>query len=192
MAVVVHVFDTPVYVDDVAYRAQVAGRQVGRLWEGWIEFLALDGSDVRRTPRETTQPDWEALVYWAGGLSGTYLEGAMARALHPAPKPVLRTRPPAAVFEAPAPREPVPSAAPVDVARAPSPHVERPVLDPFSVAQRGQLFLRRELQALRGWHLRAIVRAYNLSGAEVDIDAMSAPELVELIAAAVEARGARA
>lgn len=189
MAVVVHVFDTPVYVDDVAYRAQVAGRQVDHLWEGWIEFIALDGSDVRRTPRETTQPDWDALVYWAGGLSGTYLEGAMARALDPAPRPAVRTPPPAAVFDAPAPREPVQSAAPVE-ARAPGPHVERPVLDPFSVAERGELFLRRELGALRDWHLRAIVRAYDLAGEDVDIDAMSAPELVELIAAAVEARGA--
>jgi hypothetical protein len=136
MAVVVHVFDTPVYVDGAAYRAQVAGRQAGHVWEGWIEFIALDGSDVRRTPRETTQPDWDALAYWAGGLSGTYLEGAMARALHPARRPILRTPPPAAVFDAPARREPAPLAAPVDVARAPGPHVERPVLDPFSQARR--------------------------------------------------------
>ena len=48
-------------------------------WEGWIEFRAPSG-DARRTGRETTQPDREALRYWASGLEPVYLEGAFSRA----------------------------------------------------------------------------------------------------------------
>ena len=62
MADVVRVFDDPVLLDGVPYSAQVCGRANGHLWEGWIEFAEVDGSDVRRTSRETTQPDRDALV----------------------------------------------------------------------------------------------------------------------------------
>lgn len=48
-------------------------------WEGWLEFHSAAGA-VRRTGRETTQPDREALAYWASGLEPVYLEGAFARA----------------------------------------------------------------------------------------------------------------
>ncbi|MET0648615.1 MAG: hypothetical protein ABW208_18540 [Pyrinomonadaceae bacterium] len=48
-------------------------------WEGWIEFHAAAGA-VRRTNRETTQPDRDALAYWATGLEPVYLDGAFARA----------------------------------------------------------------------------------------------------------------
>ena len=48
-------------------------------WEGWIEFHSALGA-VRRTNRETTQPDRDALAYWASGLEPVYLEGAFARA----------------------------------------------------------------------------------------------------------------
>jgi len=39
--------------------------------------------DARRfsTPVETTQPDEQAVLYWASGLTDTYLEGALDRAL---------------------------------------------------------------------------------------------------------------
>ena len=63
-----------------------------RLWEGWIEFTAMDGSDAHvRTPRETEQPNRADLMYWATGLTQVYLEGALRRALDlpgraPAPK----------------------------------------------------------------------------------------------------------
>jgi len=50
-------------------------------WEGWIEFRPAAGvGDVRRTGRETTQPDRGALRYWASGLEPVYLQGAFARA----------------------------------------------------------------------------------------------------------------
>jgi hypothetical protein len=48
-------------------------------WVGWLEFRAASG-DVRRTERETTQPNRDALRYWASGLEPLYLDGAFARA----------------------------------------------------------------------------------------------------------------
>ncbi len=47
-------------------------------WEGWLEFHS--GGEVLRTNRETTQPDREALRYWASGLEPLYFDGAFARA----------------------------------------------------------------------------------------------------------------
>ena len=48
-------------------------------WEGWIEFHSAGGK-VLRTARETTQPNREALAYWASGLEPLYFEGAFTRA----------------------------------------------------------------------------------------------------------------
>ncbi len=48
-------------------------------WEGWLEFHSAHGA-VLRTNRETTQPDREALRYWASGLEPLYFDGAFARA----------------------------------------------------------------------------------------------------------------
>ncbi|HJQ68983.1 MAG TPA: hypothetical protein VKA70_08425 [Blastocatellia bacterium] len=48
-------------------------------WEGWLEFHSADAR-VLRTARETTQPNREALAYWASGLEPLYFEGAFARA----------------------------------------------------------------------------------------------------------------
>jgi hypothetical protein len=50
-------------------------------WEGWLVFERQ--RDARRfsTPVETTQPDEQAVLYWASGLTDTYLEGALDRAL---------------------------------------------------------------------------------------------------------------
>ena len=71
----------------VLYEAQTYGEpQRGGTWNGWLEFRPvspranIDGVDVLRTDRETTQPDRRALDYWAGGLEPVYLEGALARA----------------------------------------------------------------------------------------------------------------
>jgi hypothetical protein len=174
MAEVVHVFDAPVFLDGIAYTAQVAGRQAGHIWEGWIEFASADGSDVLRSPRETTQPDRHALTYWATGLSGTYLEGAFRRALDPPVRVVVRPTP-AALFESPAPN-PVADFGAADGA----------VLDPYSVGAKGEDLLRRELGALRGWHLRNIARAYHLAAEDLDLETLTEPELVELIVRGVQ------
>ena len=174
MAEVVHVFADPVTLDGRPYTAQVAGRQAGHIWEGWIEFAATDGSDVRRSPRETTQPDRNALAYWATGLSTTYLEGAFQRALAPSARRVTTPRP-APRFDSPAPR-PLADLMAGDGA----------VLNPFSVGAKGEELLRRELGALRGWHLRNIIRAYELAPDATDLETLTEPELIELIVYGVQ------
>jgi hypothetical protein len=170
MAQVIRTIDIPVFLDGVPYHAQVCARPDGHIWEGWIEFIADDGSDVRRTPRETTQPDLDAMLYWATGLSGTYLEGALARTL---------TKPAVTVRELPEPYFEEPER-PLDVIAA-RPRVESAVLDPFSVAAKGETLLRRELGALSSWHLRNIIRAYDLADPSLDLEALAAPELIEVI-----------
>ena len=66
----------------VYYTAFIYGEQRGGTWEGWIEFHPETGAGpVLRTDRETTQPNAEALDYWASGLEPTYLQGAFARAV---------------------------------------------------------------------------------------------------------------
>ena len=65
------------------YFAEVVGRQRQEdgLWEGWIQFEALDQSGGSiSSMRETTQPNRTDLEYWAQGLSRVYLQGALARA----------------------------------------------------------------------------------------------------------------
>jgi hypothetical protein len=69
----------------VVYEARACGRQrEDGLWEGWIEFDPRGGTETVRTGRETTQPNEADLRYWATGLTGGYLEGALDRALRPA------------------------------------------------------------------------------------------------------------
>jgi hypothetical protein len=53
--------------------------RAGGNWEGWLEFRSALG-EVRRTGRETTQPNRDALAYWASGLEPLYLDGAFSRA----------------------------------------------------------------------------------------------------------------
>jgi hypothetical protein len=98
-------FEDPVTTEDGrAYTARVCGRRAAEnTWEGWIEFdRAAD--PVRRTPRETTQPNRPDLEYWASGLTEAYLEGALERALS-ARDPELRPRAPGdqATYDGPAP-----------------------------------------------------------------------------------------
>ena len=49
-------------------------------WAGWIEFVPTDGSGRLSTRQETSQPNRDALAYWASGLEDVYLDGALARA----------------------------------------------------------------------------------------------------------------
>jgi len=73
----------------VRYHAHACGREMpdGK-WQGWVEFVPLDGGPAIRSPRETTQPNKIDTGYWATGLTPVYLEGALERALNPA---VVRT-----------------------------------------------------------------------------------------------------
>src|SRR5262249_5927217 len=121
--------------DGSVYEARACGgpRDDG-MWEGWVEFLPIDGGAPARTGRETTQPNRVDTEYWATGLSQVYLEGALGRALD-APITHL-TSPQPSVFPMRTPRN------------------DRPVqsvLDPFSVYEKGESLLRTQLGALSAW-----------------------------------------
>jgi hypothetical protein len=148
----------------------------GGLWEGWIEFVPVDGGKALRSRRETTQPNRTDAVYWATGISGVYLEGAFDRALNPL------------VVAVPSPPEP-----PAYDGPAPAYEIEVPlkvkgdaILDPFSVFEKGEERLRRELGALSPWHLVNIIQAYQLSDEDLAVlGSLTRPTLVELIVSAV-------
>jgi hypothetical protein len=159
----------------VDYTAQACGAPSadGR-WEGWIEFVRLDGGRSIRTPRETTQPNRNNALYWAAGLSAVYLEGALERAKHPLTldaEPVKRP-----IFDRPAPELNVRAGSTVRPA----------ILDPFSVYEKGEHLMRQALTSLSAWHLVSIVVAYDLRGeSETLLNQLSQRELVELIVTAV-------
>lgn len=66
----------------VRYFVEAMGRQrEDGLWEGYLEFMAVNDRTGRITSdRETTQPNRDAVDYWAQGLSRVYLSGALDRA----------------------------------------------------------------------------------------------------------------
>lgn len=167
MAVLLAEFGDPVTYQGIAYRAQACGAQLGHLWEGWIEFIPIAGGPPVRSGRETTQPKLDDARYWATGLTPIFLEGALNRAMNPAPVrvPAPTSQP---VFDGPAPEA---------------------VLDPFSVYEKGEGLLRQELSAMSPWHLVNIIRAYELSeeppGA---LNGLSTASLVETIVSAVRRR----
>jgi hypothetical protein len=69
------------------------------------------------------------------------------------------------------------------------PREAEPVLDPFSVYAKGEDLLRRQLAALSRRHLRAIIIGYELADeSRVDLDGLTARELIELIAEGVRWR----
>ena len=153
------------------YAAKACGRERDdHLWEGWIEFENTLTGDVLRSSRETTQPNLTDLKYWSTGLTPVYLEGALNRILPKEPARQPSPPPPAPVFEGPAERH---------VTRAP---VHDAILNPFSVYDKSPELLAQELTALRGWHLRQIIRHYNLSReSDRSLEAMSELELGSLI-----------
>jgi hypothetical protein len=83
MAEVLIQFESVVTSDDGSkYYAQACGGPMSDgVWEGWIEFVPVDGGTPFRSPRETTQPNRRDAVYWATGLAPVYLAGALSRAL---------------------------------------------------------------------------------------------------------------
>jgi hypothetical protein len=163
------------------YTAQACGRQRDDgTWEGWLEFVPDDGSVVLRSQRETTQPNLADLEYWATGITPVYLQGALERTLSSPvvsePAPVLPSIP--SVYDEPAPPP----------ASATSTPVAEPVLDPFSVYTKGEDMLRRQLSALSPRHLRAIIVGYALADPDVDLEVLTARELIVLIVVAVRQR----
>jgi hypothetical protein len=140
-------------------------------WQGWIEFVSLDGSAILRSPRETTQPNFTDVTYWATGLTPIYLEGALERTLRPSPIRISPTLPEVPAFDGPAPAD-----------RAATAEATEAVLNPFSVYRKGETLLRRELMALADWHLVNIIEAYELSERSPEELALAPPsELIEII-----------
>ena len=81
MAELIHEFSVQVKDHDgETYVAQAWGHRIydGR-WEGWLVFLPRARGFARRTGRETTQADVEALAYWVTSLDFAYLEDALER-----------------------------------------------------------------------------------------------------------------
>lgn len=162
--------------DGVTYSAQACGREMpdGR-WEGWLEFLSLDGASVLRSPRETTQPNRADTAYWATGISAVYLEGALERCLDPL------------VAIRPVPDAPPAFDGPLPPGRPQTPPRES-VLDPFSVYRKGEDLLRSQLGALAEWHLVNIIQDHQLSDrSSVSLNNMSQAQLIDLIVAQVRA-----
>ena len=155
MAEVLVTFTTPTKAKNGdLYHGRVLGRKAhDGLWEGWLEFELAGSDEVVLTERETEQPNRADLKYWADGLSATYLEGALERALNPGP--VLAPAEPAREFVDSEPRRRTPIAVPI---------ARRVVLDPFLTYAEGEEQLRGQLRALSRDHLQNIVEGYGFVG----------------------------
>jgi hypothetical protein len=79
-------FDQPVTDrEGKTYAVLLFGRsRPGDTWQGWLAFEAADGTRYE-TGVETTQPNAEAIVYWASGLGASYFDGALERARRKSP-----------------------------------------------------------------------------------------------------------
>lgn len=165
------------------YIARACGRECpDGHWEGWLEFVPLDGGIVVRSARETTQPNRVDTEYWATGLTPIYLEGALRRALAPVEvvERVIDVRP---MYDEPATNRRIVSVSGGRVVRA------RPVLNPFQVYEQGEDLLRGQLAALDGPRLRDILRGYSLAkGDTTDLMRVSEAELTDMIVNAVRER----
>jgi hypothetical protein len=167
-----------VLVDEngVRYQAHACGSEMpdGK-WQGWLEFVPLDGAAAIRSGRETTQPNRNAMMYWATGLTPVYLEGALQRALKQVVvRTPMRDEP---AFEGPAPT--------VHTEGKLNPEHDA-VLDPFSVYEKGEALLRSQLLALSPWHLVNIIEGYGLSDeSPVVLNRLPAAALIEAIVSAV-------
>ena len=173
-------FETPIKGrDGKTYEARACGGPMedGWLWQGWIEFVPLDGGRPIRSPRETTQPNRIDTEYWATGLTPIYLEGALRRALDPpVAVPTLPRQP--SIFEGPAPYK-------LTAVEAPA----SSVLDPFSVYAKGEALLRQQLSALAAWHLVNIAVDYRLTDIPIaELNRLPAAAVIELIVRGVRER----
>lgn len=76
----IHTF-TAAVVDELGrtWHGRAYGRSDDNMWFGWMAFTD-DAGETVETDVETSQPNREALVYWATGVEPIYLQGALARA----------------------------------------------------------------------------------------------------------------
>ena len=170
--------------DGLVYKVRVCGREStdGR-WEAWIEFDLEDGSPVLRTPREATQSSLDDLIYWASGLTPTYVEGALSRATDGTVPEVVE------LLEIPAYSGPAPD--PATVPPTVLHEVPAAMMNPVAIAAKwGANELRMRLGALSAGQLRAIARAYHLTPIDLDLEPLVEEELIALIMAGVRRRSA--
>jgi hypothetical protein len=176
MAEVLRSFDEQIRHSSGAYYVRVVGRYAeDKMWEGWLEFVPVDGGKVVVSAVESRQPERNHLEYWAQGLTVVYAEGSLDRALHPI---TVRTRAvESAASDAPARRLiKIPYTGP------------RPILDPFEVGERSLDILAQELHALGRARLLHIIAAYNFSSPGIDVSLMTDEELIAFIVTRVETR----
>lgn len=181
MAEVLVSFSTPTKAKNGdLYHGRVLGRLAhDGLWEGWLEFSLAGSDEIVLTKRETEQPNRTDLKYWSEGLSATYLEGALDRALNPTPA------------QQPAPEEPAfVDSAPSRPKRLSMPTTRRVVLDPYLSYADGEELLRGQLNALSRDQLQNIVEGYGfVEGHEREWPRLaSARAMIERIVERVRAR----
>jgi len=167
--------------DGTRYEARACGAPMpDGGWQGWIEFVPIDGGDPVRSPRETTQPNRADTEYWATGLTPVYLDGALARALKEPNRVGIDSRAPQpTIFGEPAPH-------------TSSAGARDSIIDPFAVYANGEFHLRKQLGAMAAWHLVNIARDYELTDADLDtLNRMSSSQLIELIVSGVRSRAGR-
>jgi hypothetical protein len=163
----------------VSYQARACGApRADGLWEGWIEFVPVDGSETLRSARETTQPNERDTAYWASGLTFAYLEGSLDRTLSPlVPPPVVEEPEPA--YDRPAPSPHARAAGAATTA----------VLDPYHVYAEGRDVLLGQLNALSDDQLRNIIRVHGIRSPEgAAPETLRKEALVALILAEAETR----
>lgn len=170
MAEVLVQFTERIAADDGAsYLPQACGGIADDgLWEGWIEFVSP--SRTLRSPRETEQPNRDALVYWAEGLTVAYLQGALDRALAARSINVPAADTASSISSRPTTRR----------TSGATPHA---ILDPFTAYAEGEELLRGQLRALSRDHVVNIIKAYELP---VDTNkSMTHAALIDGVVAAV-------
>ena len=138
-------------------------------WEGWLEYVPLDDTDVLVTRIETTQPNRATLERWADGLTTFYVEGAFSRAV---PDTSDRLRPRIVATRAEA------------VAAAVRAMVDLP--DPFELYTLGPDRMRARLSALPRVTLLEIITAFELNPAGKSLAWLSDHQLVTFIVTATE------
>jgi hypothetical protein len=176
MAEMLRSFDEVIRHASGTYRPRVVGRYADdKMWEGWLEFVPVDGGKVIVSAVESRQPERAHLEYWAQGLTPVYAEGSLDRALHPV---TVRTR----VVETPVSDAPARRVVKVPYTGP------RPILDPFEVGERSLDILAQELGALGRARLLQIIAAYHMAASAVDTAGMTDEGLIALIVDTVAAR----
>ncbi len=79
--ILVHEFTEQVLGEGRPFLARIyASQRTDGTWVAWIAFLNQETGEMRSTSPETSQSKLSDVVYWAGGIEPTYLEGAFHRA----------------------------------------------------------------------------------------------------------------